>query len=59
MFKKELLEIIRPEPSSSYNINDTKGLKLVTRLRVELSQLGDQNFRRNFQDCVSPMSLWS
>ena len=25
VFKKELLKFIRPEPNSTYNINDTKG----------------------------------
>ena len=54
MFKKELLKFIRPEPNSTYNINDTKGLKLLTRLRLGLSHLGDHKFRHNFQDCVSP-----
>ena len=55
MFKKELLKFIRPEPNSTYNINDTKGLKLLTRLRLRLSHLGDHKFRHNFQDFVSPM----
>ena len=55
MLKKELLKLIRPEPKSTYNINDTKGLKLLTRLRLGLSHLGDHKFRHNFQDCVSPM----
>ena len=55
MFKKELLKFIRPEPNSTYNINDTKGLKLLTRLQLGLSHLGDHKFRHNFQDCVSPM----
>ena len=55
MFKKELLKFIRPEPNSTYNINDTKGLKLLTRLWLGLSHLGDQKFSHNFQDCVSPM----
>ena len=55
VFKKELLKFIRPEPNSTYNINDTKGLKLLTRLRLGLSHLGDHKFRHNFQDCVSPM----
>ena len=54
VFKKELLKFIRPEPNSSYNINDTKGLKLLTRLRLGLSHLGDYKFRYNFQDCVPP-----
>ena len=34
VFKKELLKFIRPEPNSTYNINNTKGLKLLTRLRL-------------------------
>ena len=52
VFKKELLEFIRLEPNSTYNINDTKGLKLFTKLR---SHLVDHKFRHNFQDCVSPI----
>ena len=55
MFKKELLKFIRPEPNSTYNTNDTKGLKLLTRLRLGLSHLGDHKFRHNFQDCAPPM----
>ena len=55
VFKKELLKFIRPEPNSTYNINDTKGLKLLTRLQLGLSHLDDHKFRHNFQYCVSPM----
>ena len=52
VFKKELLEFIRPVPNS---INDFKGLTLLTRLQLGLSHLGDHKFRHNFQDCVFPM----
>ena len=55
VFKKESLKFIRPEPNSTYNIHDTKGLKSLTRLRLRFSHLGDHKFRHNFQDCVSPM----
>ena len=55
MFKKKILKFIRPEPNSTYNINDTKGLKLIARLWFGLSHLGDHKFRHNFQDCISPM----
>ena len=55
VFKKEILKFIRPELNSTIDINDTKGLKLLTRLRLELSHLGNHKFRHNFQDCVSPM----
>ena len=37
VFKKELLKFIRPEPNSTYNINDTKGLKLLTRFQLTQS----------------------
>ena len=58
-FKKELLKFIRPEPTSTYNIDDTKYVKLLTRLRFGLSHLGDHKFRHNFQDCVSTMCYCS
>ena len=35
MFKKELLKYIRPEPNSTYNVNDTKGLKLLKITDIE------------------------
>ena len=34
VYKKELLKLIRPEPNSTNNINDTKRLKLLTRLKL-------------------------
>ena len=55
VFKKELLKFIRPETNSTVNINDIKGLKLLARLRLGLSHLGDHKFRHNFQDCVFTM----
>ena len=56
VFKKELLKFIRPEPNSTnYDIHDTKGLKLLTRLWLGIRHLGDYRFRHNIQDCVSPM----
>ena len=54
-FKKELLKFIKPELNSTYNINDTKGLKLLTRLWLGLSHSGDHKFRHNLHECVSPM----
>ena len=55
MFKKKLLKFVRAKPNATYNINDSKGLKLLTRLRLGVSHLGDHKFRDNFQDCVSRM----
>ena len=55
VFQKEVLKSIRREPHFTYNIHDTKGLKLLTRLQLGLSLLGDRKFRHNFQDCISSM----
>ena len=37
MFKKSLLKFIRPSQAYVYNVNDYVGLKLLTRLRLNLS----------------------
>ena len=55
MSQKELLKFIRPEIKSTYNIHDTKALKLLTRLQLGRSRLDDHKFRHKFQDSVSPM----
>ena len=56
LFKKELLKFIRPEPNSTYNINDTKRLKLLARLWFGVSHLGDTNsgttFKTVYPQCV-------
>ena len=55
MLKKELLKFIRPEPDFTYNIHDTRGLNLVTRLQLGPSHLDYNKFRHNLQDCASFM----
>ena len=48
IFRKSLLIFIRPSASKVYNINDTKDIKLITRLRLGFSHLRDHKFKRNF-----------
>ena len=55
MFKKSLLKFIRPSQTYVYNVNDYVGLKLLTRLRLNLSHLYEHKFRHNFQDTVNPL----
>ena len=55
VFKKGLLAFIRPKQCSVYNIHDPLGLKLLTRLRVNLSHLREHKFRHNFLDTVNPL----
>ena len=59
VFKKELWKFIRPEPNSTYGINDTKRLNLLTRLWLGLNHLVDHKFRHSFQDCIPNVLLRS
>ena len=54
-FKKSLLSFIRPNSFSIFNIDDPKGLKYLTRLRLNLSHLRQHKFRHNFQDTLNPL----
>ena len=38
-----------------YNISNPVGLKYLTRLRLELSNLNENKFKLNFQDCINPL----
>ena len=55
LFKKGLLAFIRPKPRPVFNIIDSHGLKLLTRLRVNLSHLREHKFRHNFLDTINPL----
>ena len=55
VFKKGLLAFIRPKECSIYNIIDPYGLKLLTRLRVNLSHLREHKFRHNFLNTLNPL----
>ena len=50
IFRKLLLNFLRSSTGKVYNINDTIVIKLITRLRLDLSHLREQKFKQNFQD---------
>ena len=54
-FKKLLLKFIRPSPNSLFNVSDSLGIKLLTRLRLGLSYLSEHKFNHNFQDTINPL----
>ena len=54
-FKEIILSLIRPKENSVFAIHDTKGLKLLTRLRLNFSHLNEHKFRHGFKDTVDPM----
>ena len=55
IFRKSILNFIRPSASKVYNINDTIGIKLITRLRLGFSHLREHKFKHNFQDTLNPL----
>ena len=55
IFKKHLLNFIRPNSSNVFNINNPLGLKLLTRLRIGFIHLKEHKFKHNFQDSVDPL----
>ena len=54
-FKKIILSFIRPKENSVFAIHDTKGLKLLTCLKLNFSHLNEHKFRHGFKDTVDPM----
>ena len=52
IFKSKLLSFIRPVQNNIFNIFESQGLKLLTRLRLGFSHLDKDRFRHNFQNCI-------
>ena len=55
MFRKKLLNFIRPSEKSIYKIYDPQGSKLLNRLRLGFCHLREHKFRLNFADTVNPL----
>ena len=54
VFKSNFLKGIRPTYKKCFNINDKIGIKLLTKLRVDFSDLRLHRFGHNF-NCLSPI----
>ena len=55
IFKNNILNFIRPKPNSFFNCCNLKGIRLITRLRLDLSHLREHKFKYNFQNCLNPL----
>ena len=55
LFRKRLLEFIRPEANIIFNIHSPMGTKYLTRLRLGFSHSKEHKFEHNFQDSVDPL----
>ena len=55
LFKKSILQFIRPTPNRTFNCHNPIGIKLITRLRLGLSHLRDHKSKHSFLDCLNPI----
>ena len=53
LFKKSILQFIRPNPNRTFNCHNPIGIKLIRRLRLGLSHLRDHKFKHNFLDWLN------
>ena len=56
-FKERILKFIRPAPNSIFQCHNPKGIKYLTRLRVNLSNLRDHKFKQSLQDIINPLCI--
>ena len=55
VFSKILfLNLLDPNQTVFFNCCNLKGIRLITRTRLELSHLRDHKFKYNFQNCLNP-----
>ena len=52
IFKKTLLKFIRDSVNNIFNYRNSKGVKLLTRLRVDLSLRCERNFKQSQQSGI-------
>ena len=55
LFRNKLLKFIRPAQRKTFNINDSVGVKSLTRLRLGFSHLREHTFRHGFRDILNPL----
>ena len=52
-FKESILKFISRAPNSIFQCHDPKGIKYLTRLRVNFSHLRDHKFKNSFQGTIN------
>ena len=55
LFRNTLLKFIRSAQRKTLHINDSVGVKLLTRLRLGFSHLREYKFRHGFKDILNPL----
>ena len=54
-FKGNILKFIHTSENSVFLCNNTKGIQLLTRLRLDLSHRREYRFKQKFQDTLNPI----
>ena len=49
------LNLLDPNQTVFFNCCNLKGIRLITRLQLELSHLREHKFKYNFQNCLNPL----
>ena len=60
-FKKSISKFVRPSSNSIFNCHSPKGIKVITRLKLDPSHFREHKFRHNHQDTLNPIcngELW-
>ena len=55
VFKNSILKFIRPSPNKIFQCHNPKGIKLVARLKLDLSHLREHKFKHSIQDTLNPL----
>ena len=55
MFKKQILELVRPTANSVFNCHNRKAIKYVAELPLGLSHLKEHKFKQSSQDLLNPL----
>ena len=59
IFKSNIFKFIKPKPNNVYYFHNPKGIRLLTRLCLVLSHLGEHKFKHSFQDCFNSLCFYS
>ena len=57
LFRNTLLKFIRPTQRKTFDINDSVGIKLLTRLRLDLHERKSRHGFRDILNCACPCSV--
>ena len=52
-FKSNILKFVRPTANNVFNFENQRAVTLITRLRIDLSQLQEQKFKHSFPDALN------